>query len=115
MNNTEKLIREKELNLLRKDIRNDKNELKKLISKDFVEYGSSGATFKYDEITARLLEEENEINYRIISMDIRQISENIVLILYTIKMKNFFSNRSSLWKKEKGKWKIIFHQATKIE
>jgi len=47
-------------------------------------------------------------------MDTKIISEYIILVLYTIKMNNFTSNRSSIWKNENNEWKIIFHQGTKV-
>ena len=109
----EEEIKEKELKLLDKNIRNNKEELKKLLSKDFIEYGSSGSIYTFCDTINLLPNENNDINYEINKMDIKILSENIVLILYTINMNNIISNRSSIWKKENNEWKIIFHQGTR--
>ena len=113
-NSIENIIKDFELKLLRKDIRNNKNELEQLISKDFIEFGSSGFIFCYDDIIKGLLNETEEKIYEIIKMDTKIISENIILILYTIKMNNVTTNRSSIWKNENNEQKIIFHQGTKV-
>ena len=113
-NSIENIVKDFELKLLRKDTRNSKNELEKIISKDFIEFGSSGLIYCYDDIINGLLYETEEKIFEIIKMDTKIISENIILVLYTIKMNNFTSNRSSIWKNENNEWKIIFHQGTKV-
>jgi len=113
-NSIENILKDFELKLLRKDIRNSKNELEKIISKDFIEFGSSGLIFCYDDIINSLLNETEEKIFEIIKMNTKIISENIILVLYTIKMNNVTSNRSSIWKNENNEWKIIFHQGTKV-
>jgi len=117
MNKLEKIIIEMELKLLDKNVRNDKNELNKCISKDFIEYGASGKLYTYNETLQLSSNEEKQIEYKILKMDAKRLSKNIILLLYTIEIKreneNIITNRSSIWKKEFGSWKIIFHQGTK--
>ncbi len=61
-------IIELELSLLDKNIRNNRNELEKIISKDFVEYAASGNIYNHEK-TLNLLPSENEnIKYKIIEM-----------------------------------------------
>ena len=112
--NLEEQIKCNELKLLEKDIRKNKNELEKLISKDFIEYGSSGLIYSYDETINGLLNETEEKIYKIVKMEAKIFSKNIVMILYIIDINGNISNRSSIWKKESNKWKIIFHQGTKV-
>ena len=114
-NNIEEKIVENELKLLDKNIRNNKVELEKLLSKNFIEYGSSGSIYTFDETINSLPNETNEIKYRMIKIETKRLSENIVLVLYTIEIDNIVSNRSSIWQKENKEWKIIFHQGTKIK
>ena len=99
---------------MEKDTRKNKNELEKLISKDFIEYGSSGLIYSYDETINGLLNETEEKIYKIIKMETKIISKNIVMVLYIIDINGNISNRSSIWKKENNEWKIIFHQGTKV-
>jgi len=114
-NDIENSIKNNEIKLLEKNIRNNKNELEKLISKDFIEYGSSGLIYSYNETVNGLLNETEEIIYKIIKMNTKIISENIILVLYTIDINNVISNRSSIWRKENNEWKIIFHQGTRAK
>ena len=111
--NLEEQVKCNELKLLEKDTRKNKNELEKLISKDFIEYGSSGLIYSYDETINGLLNETEEKIYKIIKMETKIISNNIVMVLYIIDINGNISNRSSIWKKENNEWKIIFHQGTK--
>ena len=96
----ESLIIHNELKLLEKGIRNNKNELEKLIAKDFVEYGSSGNIYTFSETIDGLLKENKEIKYKIIKMETKRISENVILVLYTIEIENGISNRCSIWEKD---------------
>jgi len=117
MNNheIEEKIKENELKLLEKNIRNNKDELEKLISRDFIEHCSSGAVMTFDQMINALADENTDSNYKIIKMDIKSLSEKIILVLYTIEMGNGISNRCSIWKNEENNWKIIFHQGTKVK
>jgi hypothetical protein len=110
----EEIIIKNELKLLDRKIRNNENELTKLISKEFVEYGSSGKIYSYTEAISGLLIETKEIEYKIIEMNVKKLSDKIYLLLYIMEINNIIFNRSSIWKKDNGEWKIIFHQGTKV-
>jgi hypothetical protein len=116
MENIKDLIISMELSLLDKNIRNDKNELKNIISSDFIEYSSSGKIYTYEDCIKYLPEENKQIKYNILNIEINKLSEDIILLLYTIEMekenKMEVSNRSSIWINKNGKWKILFHQGT---
>ena len=118
MENIKQIIKELELKLLDKNVRTNKNELVKIISEEYIEYGSSGRISSYSDVVNSLLNEKEKLNYKIIEMNIKILSENIILILYIIEMgeenNKIKSNRSSIWKKEEDNWKIIFHQGTKV-
>ena len=44
-------------------------------------------------------------------MDTKIISEDVIIIVYTIEMENKgISERISIWKNENNEWKIIFHK-----
>jgi len=118
MDNNVNIIIEMELKLLDKNIRNNKNELIKYISKEFIEYGASGRIYTYYDTLKYLPIEETQIKYKIIKIESKILSENIILLLYIIEknngIENIITNRSSIWKKENNNWKIIFHQGTKV-
>ena len=113
--NIEEKIIENELKLLDTNIRNNKVELKKLLSEKFIEYGSSGSIYTYNETINSLSNVDNEIKFKMIKIETKRLSENIILVLYTIEIDNIVSNRSSIWQKENDEWKIIFHQGTKTK
>jgi hypothetical protein len=116
MKNTHELVKNYELKLLNKYIRHNKKELDKLISKKFIEYGSSGRIYKYNDIINQLLESKDEqLKYKIIEIDTRNLSKNIIQVLYIIETEmeeKIITNRNSIWEKEDDNWKIIFHQGT---
>jgi hypothetical protein len=110
--NIEDIIKENELKLLDPKIRHNRDELEKLVSKKFLEYGSSGSIYTYNDIISDLSIETEEIKYKIIEMNVKKLSDKICLLLYVIEMNNNIFNRSSIWKREENEWKIIFHQGT---
>ncbi|MDR2952988.1 MAG: hypothetical protein LBU82_07075 [Treponema sp.] len=86
MDINKEIIIDMELKLLDKNIRNNKNELKKYISKEFVEYGVSGKIYSYGDTLNLLSNEEEQINYKILAMDAKILSDNIILVLYIIRL-----------------------------
>ena len=50
------------------------------------------------------------------NFEIYPLSKDIVLATYKIfdEISKQTSLRSSIWKREKGKWKMQFHQGTKV-
>ena len=79
MENKLNIIIEMELKLLDKNIRNNKNELKKYISEEFIEYGATGRIYTYNDAIKYLPIEEKQIEYKIKKMDSKILSENIIL------------------------------------
>ncbi len=96
------------------EIRTSKEELSNLLADNFFEFGSSGKVlYKYENI--------GEMNLSVVQMklsdfEIHPMSEEIILTTYRIynKMNNQHSLRSSIWKLIDGRWKMHFHQGTKI-
>ncbi|MCP4178904.1 MAG: DUF4440 domain-containing protein [bacterium] len=101
-----------EKELLKPEVRKDKNRIKELLSEDFVEFCSSGFIYKYknNDVFSRSSTE----NWKIVDFKLKQLSENVYLALYKIIKHNEKKNslRSSVWKKIDNKWKLIFHQGT---
>jgi hypothetical protein len=119
------LIRELEEKLLMQKVRSDRAELEKLISPDFIEYGSSGKVYNYLGTIAYLLANSVEaFKYSFVNFKTRRLSDDIILALYILETernrKIYITNRSSLWRRERdpgsqeSTWRIIFHQGTKV-
>lgn len=108
-------IRQLEENLLNPEVRSSRTELKKLLADDFFEFGSSGKVLYKGEDIA-------EDGIRIVRMtlsdfELHPLSESIVLSTYRIFNEDSkqHSLRSSIWKLNEDKWKMVFHQGTKTD
>ena len=113
------LLVDLERGLHRKSIRRSKQKLNELLHDDFEEIGASGRTYKKDQIIEELL---NETPFTINASDfkLRIFSEDIAQLKYITK--NTASDnltlttlRSSIWKNEGSKWKMVFHQGTVVQ
>ena len=106
-----------ESRLLDNAVRKNPDEIRKILAPDFIEFCASGKIYKYkdgdmfDEFT-------EEINYRIHDFSVKEIATDTVLATYWIENATEKcyrrSNRSSIWKRVDGAWKIIFHQGTPV-
>ncbi|MDR0640968.1 MAG: DUF4440 domain-containing protein [Treponema sp.] len=123
----ETLIKELEEKLLLQKIRSSREELEKLISLDFIEYGSSGKVYNYLGTIAYLLTNSiDTFSYTFVNFKTRRLSDDVILALYILEIeKNHkinITNRSSLWRREgdfdedegDSVWRIIFHQGTRV-
>jgi hypothetical protein len=102
-----------EMQLLQHTTRKSQSQLAKLLADDFVEFGSSGRIFTKKDIIERLPLEE-EITFKLTNFQAKYIDENVVLTTFEIE-KNVgvkYTLRSSIWKKNKGTWQMVFHQGT---
>lgn len=113
------ILKNKENELLLPQTRCSTVKLKELISENFIEIGSSGKKFGFQEILKKLPQERNwsaeisDIEFRIVAEDVAQLIYNCV-IYSSANDKGRYSRRSSIWKKESNTWKMIFHQGTKV-
>ena len=105
----EEQIRALEERLLEPEVRASQVELERLISKDFVEFGSSGRTYDASAIIATLTGDP-ELNGDPSLLDFRVLvlADDIAFATYRLGK----SLRSSLWRLEEGTWRILFHQGT---
>jgi len=106
-------IRQLEENLLKPEVRSSRNELKKVLSDDFFEIGSSGRLLYRGEEIAE--EGIGIVKMKLSEFELHPLSEDIVLATYHIfnEQNNQHSLRSSIWKQHDGIWKMVFHQGTK--
>jgi hypothetical protein len=107
-------IRKLEENLLKPEVRSARNELKKLLSDDFFEIGSSGKLLYKDEEISE--EGIGIVKMKLSDFELHPLSDDIVLATYRIfnELNGQHSLRSSIWKRNDGVWKMVFHQGTKI-
>jgi hypothetical protein len=101
------------------EIRHSSQKLAQLLADDFMEFGSSGWICNKQQIIEEL---SSESTVRIAMSDFRvtPLAADIVLATYEAAIRGQSkksarrSLRSSIWKKKKGRWQMIFHQGTPV-
>ena len=109
----EKLLVRLETNLLRAQGR-EPSEVSQLLADDFVEFGSSGRCFTKLEVI-QALHTQPVVEFEASDFRVRFLDHHIVLLTYVARRKGSLpstSLRSSLWKQQDGRWKLVFHQGT---
>lgn len=113
----ENLLVELELYLQKAEVRSSRAELERLISDDFLEFAASGCSFGKREVLSRLPDERAPL-IETSHFEVRELSEGVCQVLYRAKLKKAdenitsFSMRSSIWRKHKDVWQMVFHQGT---
>ncbi|WP_347905514.1 DUF4440 domain-containing protein [Pseudomonas purpurea] len=97
--------------------RADAQALSQLIADDFLEFGASGNAWSKTDVVQRLPDEP--FTERTISdFSARLLSESVALVTYrsrraaAIGQSEQVSLRSSVWRKQKEQWQMVFHQGT---
>src|SRR4051812_21871045 len=110
-------IRNLELKLLDPSVRSSHKELDALLADDLFEIGSSGRTYDKAAII-EALRNEVPVETTLTGFGVTMIAENAALALFRISAKTpepgkmRVTLRSSIWRKEIGSWRLVFHQAT---
>lgn len=110
-NGLEDKIYELETSLLTSAVRHSTAQLNKLISEDFVEFGSSGKVYTKRDLLSSLPKEIAQ-TFVIEDFKVMELSENVLLATYRVKIEGILSLRSSIWKQIEFEWQIVFHQGT---
>jgi hypothetical protein len=93
----------------------DVEQLNILLADDFYEFGSSGNTYiKKDQLDAAGISTQTTIKYTVIDFKIKVLAPDVVLATYQTFRHNDmkYALRSSIWKMNKDKWQMTFHQGT---
>ncbi|MGL6040264.1 MAG: DUF4440 domain-containing protein, partial [Deefgea sp.] len=117
MNDLLKRLTEYEQVLHQADVRKNAAELAELLHEDFFEIGGSGHSYDRAAIIDAL---QSETTTQVWSQDyeLKMMNKQIALLIY--KSAHFSANgtlmnhsfRSSLWRLECEKWRMVFHQGT---
>lgn len=109
-----------ELKLLQTDLMLNSTLIDNLISSDFEEINSNGQVNSRVEVVNWLLHKDKNIHWSLTDFRIRELADDVILVIYIAKRHddpnraNKGSIRSSIWKHKNQRWKILFHQASKI-
>lgn len=111
-----KQIFELETRLQQGECRHSRSELERLLSEQFMEFGSTG-TYDRDTMINELLS-EGPLTFSMADFQVISLSANVALATYRATMITSdeeparHSLRSSVWKREGNYWQMIFHQGT---
>ena len=113
------ILRGLEEALLKPEIRRSADQVGRLLSEDFVEFGSSGRAYDKAEIIEALQQETPDpaVQIQLTDFSARQLASGGVLVTYrTVRRRgvepNHYRLRSSIWKPIGGRWQMVFHQGT---
>ncbi len=113
-------IRFMEETLASAEVRASRALMASLLSDEFREFGASGRVFDKSEILDLLAEEPSDDTYQVAELRITALGEDTCLATYRILPRTVErvvkpgSNRSSVWRKEDGVWRLLFHQGTRL-
>ena len=105
--------------LLDPAVRRDRAAVLDLLSEEFREFGSSGRVWTRDQI-AELLAKETSSPVSIEDFHCDVIAEEVALVTYRAVRTDratgtpLSSLRSSVWVNEENRWRVRFHQGTRI-
>lgn len=107
-------FRELEESMWRTETRFDRDYLERVLHPDFFEFGRSGRVWVREDT---LTSEPGEIDARFPLPDfaVHPIDSDTVLVTYTSIVRHEtwdYANRSSIWVRDAGTWRLRFHQAT---
>lgn len=107
------IIKKLELSLLNPEVRKSAQQLKQLIADEFMEFGSSGKIYNKKDIL-KALPQETPREFKVEDFKVTRLSEEAMLATYKTIEKKKTVLRSSIWKKFRDNWCIVFHQGTKV-
>ncbi|MGV0102827.1 DUF4440 domain-containing protein [Nostoc sp. DSM 114160] len=117
----ESLFRKLEERLLQPDVRKSAKDIMDLLADEFIEFGSSGRVFNKQQIIESLQNESIQpLTQRLITeFKTLVLATGVVLVTYRIVRhisgkQPVHSLRSSIWKLNNDRWKMIFHQGTLV-
>ncbi|WP_312753544.1 nuclear transport factor 2 family protein [Rummeliibacillus suwonensis] len=101
--------------LLTDEVRKSPKELKKYLTENYFEFGSSGQVWYMEKYL-----NENGIGIidaTISNFQLHLLAEDVALVTYYLenRTRQNHSLRSSIWKKLNEKWTMVFHQGTITE
>jgi hypothetical protein len=104
-------------------VRTSRQQLDQLLADEFLEFGSSGATYDKAQVIKGLLADPESQLPRYATMQAMKIlwlAPDVALVTYRSQKSRpggsppQRANRSSIWKKIDSRWQMIFHQGTPL-
>ncbi len=105
-------VLELEKSLFKHEYMSDVTYLDEIIDDNFTEVGKSGKKYNKKDVINNLSITKEDRNITIYNFTCEKLSEDIYLIHYITKSNEDNIYRTSIWRKECERVKIVFHQAS---
>jgi hypothetical protein len=106
-------LRRLEESLWRAETRFDRDHMSEVLAPDFLEFGRSGQVYGREDV---LNDPAQPIEATLAKFVVRSIAADVALVTYVSEVTDGqvkeLANRSSLWSRSAGGWRIRFHQGT---
>jgi hypothetical protein len=106
-------LRNAELQLLNRSIRQNPRLAAQLIADDFREFGKTGLLYDKASILA-LLASEQALSIAEDDFQAIPLGPEAALCTYISRTSQGRARRSSIWQWRAGRWQVVFHQGTPI-
>jgi hypothetical protein len=91
-----------------------REEAEELLAQDFFEFGSSGTTVDREKVVSGMAALMAR-GWSIANFKLTILADDVALVTYIATQSGRGStNRSSIWKRSDGRWRMAFHQGTRI-
>jgi hypothetical protein len=108
-------LRRLEESLWRAETRFDRHHMNEVLAPDFVEFGRSGRVYRRED-TLNVPAQSIDAMLPLAKFAVRSIATDVALVTYVSEVTygevTEVANRSSLWSRHEGAWRIRFHQGT---
>ena len=102
--------------MLEDEVRHSVRHLERLLHEDFKEIGSSGRVYDKAMMIDMMMREERSSGPDVVIREFRvkQLAPECTLVTYRTVGAHAQVRRSSVWVSEEGRWRLIFHQGTRL-
>ena len=108
------VLHDLELEMLDPSVRADSTRLDELLTDEFIEFGSSGRVYE-KRMLIDMLQKESHAPVFIRDFSVRELAPDTALVTYrSVGQSGQEARRSSIWVNGDGRWRMAFHQGTRI-
>ena len=102
--------------LLEDEVRHSIRHLERLLHDDFREFGSSGRVYDKSMMIDMMMREDKGGQPDVVIREFRvtPMAPDCTLVTYRTVGASGQVRRSSVWVQEEGRWRLMFHQGTKL-
>ena len=81
------------------------------LTDDFVEFGVSGRSYDRSSIL-EVPVDHIDVELPLADLDVRSLGRDAALVTYRTVQPRGTAHRTSVWRRDRGRWRLAFHQGT---